>query len=510
MDTHFDIIRQNNKKLCINKSFRNTSFEQALLIGKEYLQKHFKLTAVTSSHFCRVYKLVVRFNNVDTCLYLKEHLSRGILDTIKHIIRPGRAKRAFDASLMLQNNGFDAPVVIALLERRLGLFRTGGVLITKEVENAEPILKSLTDSCPNRDSALDRRRNLIAGFGQTIGQMHADGIFHGDLRAGNIMVRDEKNNWRFFFLDNERTRKFRKLPARLRVRNLVQLQISSTAIIGNTDRMRFYKKYLVENTMSRMEGRKPAKKVFKKTIRRLRGRTEIGNRSNKYLQTNDEFLRIENDRYLAVFDRSLCEGAEPFDLIEKTDALMDDGKVIKSDTTTFLSLVSWNNKEVVIKRYNHKGLIHSLRHTIKGSRAKRSWLNGQLLTLLNIPTPKPLAFIEQRKGLLLWKSYLVTEYVPAQKLCDFLRDDRISGQEKKETAERLRRLLDKLGEYRITHGDLKPTNILITRNGPVLTDLDAMKSYKWSRFFRINQSKDTDRLCRSNETLKDILQKRNY
>jgi tRNA A-37 threonylcarbamoyl transferase component Bud32 len=498
MDTHFDIIRQNNKKLYINKSFRNTSFEQALLIGKEYLQKHFKLTAVTSSHFCRVYKLVVRFNNVDTCLYLKEHLSRGILDTIKHIIRPGRAKRAFDASLMLQSNGFDAPIVIALLERRsaFGGFRTGGVLITKEVENAEPILKSLTDSCPNRDSALDRRRSLIAGFGQTIGQMHADGIFHGDLRAGNIMVRDEKNNWRFFFLDNERTRKFRELSARLRVKNLVQLQISSTTIIGNTDRMRFYKRYLVKNTMSRMEGKELAKKVFKKTIRRLRGRTEIGNRSNKYLQTDEEFLRIENDRYLAVFDRSFCEGAEPFDLMEKLDALMDNGKVIKSDTTTYLSLVSWNNKRVVIKRYNHKGLIHSLRHTIKGSRAKRSWLNGQLLTLLNIPTPKPLAFIEQRKGLLLWKSYLVTEYVPAQKLCDFLQDDRISGQEKKETAERLRRLLDKLGEYRITHGDLKPTNILITRNGTVLTDLDAVKIHKSNVIYQCRRTKDMERFTK--------------
>jgi tRNA A-37 threonylcarbamoyl transferase component Bud32 len=494
MDTHFDIIRQNNKKLYINKSFRNTSFESACggLIGKEYLQKHFKLTAVTSSHFCRVYKLVVRFNNVDTCLYLKEHLSRGLRDTIKHIIRPGRAKRAFDASLMLQNNGFDAPIVIALLERRsaFGGFRTGGVLITKEVENAEPILKALTDSCPNRDSALDRRRSLIAGFGQTIGQMHADGIFHGDLRAGNIMVRDEKNNWRFFFLDNERTRKFRKLPARLRVKNLVQLQISSTTIIGNTDRVRFYKRYLVKNTMSRMEGKKLAEKVFKKTIRRLRGRTEIGNRSNKYLQTSEKFLRIENDRYLAVFDRSLCEGAEPFDFIEKIDALMDNGKVIKSDTTTYLSLVSWNNKRVVIKRYNHKGLIHSLRHTIKKSRARRCWLYGHLLGMLNIPTPKPLAFIEERKGVFLWKSYLVTEFVDGPNLWNFLRNDNIAEQQKSAVIDQVINQFEILRKYRISHGDTKHTNILITANGPVLTDLDGMKSYRTNLIYHRRQTRD--------------------
>jgi tRNA A-37 threonylcarbamoyl transferase component Bud32 len=88
----------------------------------------------------------------------------------------------------------------------------------------------------------------------------------------------------------------------------------------------------------------------------------------------------------------------------------------------------------------------------------------------------------------------VTEYVPAQKLCDFLRDDRIGGQEKKETAERLRRLLDKLGEYRITHGDLKPTNILITKNGPVLTDLDSMKIHILGVTYRCRIAKDLSRL----------------
>ena len=183
MDTHFDIIRQNNKKLYINKNFRNTSFEQALLIGREYLQKRFKLTEIPSSRFCRVYKLVIPFNNVDTPVYLKQHLSRGIWDTIKHTIRPGRAKREFNASLMLQNNGFDAPAIIALLEHRLGPFRTDSLLITKEVENAKPILKSLADSCPNENHTSDSRWNLIESFGQTIGQMHARGIFHEIGRA---------------------------------------------------------------------------------------------------------------------------------------------------------------------------------------------------------------------------------------------------------------------------------------------------------------------------------------
>jgi RIO-like serine/threonine protein kinase len=47
-----------------------------------------------------------------------------------------------------------------------------------------------------------------------------------------------------------------------------------------------------------------------------------------------------------------------------------------------------------------------------------------------------------------------------------------------------------LWKYRITHGDLKHTNILITDNGPILTDLDGMNVHKWTWTYRIRQAKD--------------------
>lgn len=490
MNAHFATIRQTNKRLYVNKDFRNTAFEQAMLIGQEYLQKRFKLTEVPSSHFCRVYKLTVPFNNVETGIYLKQHLSRGILDVIKHIIYPSRAKRAFNASIMLQENGFEAPAVIALLEYRRGIFCTENILITKEIENAKPILESMTDSCRNDNQPLNCRRELLESFGRTIGRMHAKGISHGDMRLGNVLAGREKNIWRFFFLDNERTRIFRRLPARLRVKNLVQLQISVQATVSNTDRMRFYKKYAAENPMSKTEKRTLTNKVIKTTFRRLYDRAELGNRSNKYLQTNKRFLRIEKGRFLAVFDKNLCDRAEPFDFIEKIDALMDNGKIIKSDITTYLSLLSWNNKWLVIKRYNHKGLFHSLCHTIKRSRARRCWLNGHLLEMLNIATPKPLAFIEEYHGPLLWKSYLVTEYVEGQNFYHYWRNKTIDDEKKARTREQILVLLERLGKYLISHGDMKHSNILITSGGPVLTDLDGLKIHRHRMLYERSNAKD--------------------
>ena len=39
---------------------------------------------------------------------------------------------------------------------------------------------------------------------------------------------------------------------------------------------------------------------------------------------------------------------------------------------------------------------------------------------------KPLAYIELRRGLLVWQSYLVTKYVEGQKLYDFLRNSNVA------------------------------------------------------------------------------------
>jgi RIO-like serine/threonine protein kinase len=110
--------------------------------------------------------------------------------------------------------------------------------------------------------------------------------------------------------------------------------------------------------------------------------------------------------------------------------------------------------------------------------------------MLQIPTPKPLAYIEQRKGLLIWKSHLITEYVEGQRLYDFLRDGRVTQQQRSAITQQIMDLLNNLGQYRITHGDLKHTNILITDKGPVLTDLDGMRVHKWNWTCNIRRTKD--------------------
>ena len=196
--------------------------------------------------------------------------------------------------------------------------------------------------------------------------------------------------------------------------------------------------------------------------------------------------------FVAVFDRSFCRDAEPIDFITHIDALMDAGHILKNGNTCYVSRIPFDGMDVVVKRYNHKGLIHSLRHTVKRSRARRGWLHAHQFGMRGILTPKPLAYIERRKGLLIWNSYLVTQYTEGPSLYHFLHDENLDPEQRTSMMQQVKNLLDQLAQYRITHGDLKHTNILITHNGPTLTDLDSVQFHKCNWMYRIKSAKDRE------------------
>jgi hypothetical protein len=269
LDTGFNNLRIDNWKICIRKDFLECNFRDLLVLGDKTSQEQDEFIKIPSSQYTNVFKCNFYINGTRCPLYLKQYLCRSIWDFLKHFFRPSPAKRSFNASFMLQKNELCTPIVIGLFERRIGPFLIDNLLLTKEVEDNELMWRCLTDmSRAPCKGALARKRNLIKRFGETVGQMHFRGIFHGDLRLGNVLVRQKNRDLQFFFLDNERTKKFKRLPARLRLKNLVQINMFREGIT-DTDRMRFFRKYCSRNIRDKKAIKVLAKNVLKKTERRL-------------------------------------------------------------------------------------------------------------------------------------------------------------------------------------------------------------------------------------------------
>jgi tRNA A-37 threonylcarbamoyl transferase component Bud32 len=180
-------------------------------------------------------------------------------------------------------------------------------------------------------------------------------------------------------------------------------------------------------------------------------------------------------RYTAAVQDGLSLDGTIARSLDDLEACLRQGRPLKVGAAIDVGRTTWQGRDVVVKQYKHVGWIHSLRHSLKGSRAQRAWRNGHHLLALGLSTPRPLAFINEYRGLLLWQSYLVTEYMEGRTLHAVLRDEGVPKDHKDRLVDQILGLIEQLQSHGISHGDMKHTNILCDRDRVALTDLDGMR-----------------------------------
>jgi len=183
--------------------------------------------------------------------------STGVAGGLKDLLRDSKALRALKQGEALSRNGFHAPPAIAAGEERMcGLLRRA-FLLTVEIE-ARPIAALLREQFtpPLDRMRLARKRAWLRKLALETRRLHELGFVHGDLVPSNIFARPEQEEVTFFYMDNDRTRRYPAwTPQRLWRRNLVQLNRFVLPGISLQDRMRFLRGYLGERPWTEGERR---------------------------------------------------------------------------------------------------------------------------------------------------------------------------------------------------------------------------------------------------------------
>ena len=183
-------------------------------------------------------------------------------------------------------------------------------------------------------------------------------------------------------------------------------------------------------------------------------------------------------------------------LVADPDRCLAGGTLLKDGGTCTVARVDLGGRALVVKRYNLKHARHALSRAWRPSRAWHSWIEGHRLRFLGIPTPAPLALIEARVGPLRGRAWLVTEHCPGRNLLDHLAPHVDAGPPAPEAAA-LRHLFAALHRERISHGDMKATNLLWHDGAVVVIDLDAVMQHHRAASHAKAWRRDRARLLRN-------------
>ncbi len=173
-------------------------------------------------------------------------------------------------------------------------------------------------------------------------------------------------------------------------------------------------------------------------------------------------------------------------------APMEGESILKPGNSQTVWRARLGENEVVVKRYNLKNLWHALRRAFSRSRASRSWENAHRLRAYHIATPRPLAMIEERWGLLRRRAWLITDPARGKGANRYI--PRHSDEEN------LRRLADTVaafGENGLVHGDMKATNFIMSDDSVEVIDLDAMRRPRTGPARRARIYRDRQRFLRN-------------
>lgn len=157
-----------------------------------------------------------------------------------------------------------------------------------------------------------------------------------------------------------------------------------------------------------------------------------------------------------------------------------------------------NKDQVVLKYYFPKTIPKQFAYGFLGSRAEKSWIAAHVFHRLGIPTPAPLYFLERKTlaGLRIHLSFLATRLADGISLEQFVK---LYGQDTERltrAAISLKNSFTIMASHRISHGDLKGSNLIINEGDVDMVsfiDLDAVKIGSSQKEWEVAWKKDRER-----------------
>ena len=362
----------------------------------------------------------------------------------------------------------------------------GHLLLTRYLDAAQSLAEDwlcVADLMAGHDAALDVLRPAF----RALGAMHAAGLIQQDLHLGNFLRFADQ----VFVIDGDAVRAIspgKPLDEQQSTRNLAILlaQLPIAWDRAHEARDALLDAYRAGGGFPRSETARLEEEIAR--VRAWRLKDFLG----KTVRDCTLFSVTRSAFRFASVARGEVDRLAP--LLKSPDEAIRRGALLKDGRTCTVAQVALAGRPLIVKRYNLKNLFHFLERCWRPSRAWHSWREGHRLRFFGISTPQPLALIEERCGPLRRRAFLVCEYCPGRCLLDLLSPD---CEPAGDVAQAIIALFSTLHALRISHGDLKATNLLFHDGQVVVIDLDAVRQHRSQSTYARAWRRDRERLLRN-------------
>jgi tRNA A-37 threonylcarbamoyl transferase component Bud32 len=396
---------------------------------------------------------------------------------------PRAFKRELEGARLLATQGLPTPRMLADGLRE----GAGGWLLFEFLEGAES-LGAAWQAVEHQSMLSEAQQGVLGDALTLVAQLHARGLWQDDLHLDNLL----RHGGQLQVIDGGGVRVETAGQPLSRQRVLENLGVFFAQLPAEIEA--HMEELLVHYLMGNAEHALPLELLAK----------EIGKvrkwRLRDYLKKIGRDCSLFSARVsafgLRVVRRDHAQQLQA--LLDAPDTLMAQGQSLKQGATATVVRLQLAEQSLLVKRYNIKNLSHWLKRFWRPSRAWHSWREGNRLQHLGIATPAPLAVVESRWCWLRGRAWLVTGYCSGQDILTALQAWLDTPPPEKYLLA-LDRLFTALLRERISHGDLKGTNLMWDEAAGcwLLIDLDAMQQHRSQRRFMAAYARDRARFLRN-------------
>ena len=383
-------------------------------------------------------------------IFFKRDRTKGWVESLKYLLLPSKGQKEWLMSYQLQKRNLNIPKPLGWMERCHRGFVVESYYLSEAVGSGISFIE---------EAAALEKGPLIAELAKVTKKIHASGLFHKDLHAGNFLREGET----FYLIDLHRAKIVRSLSLDQRLWNLAQLFYSLGSVWAEEDRSRFVERYLEGESPPWREGESCLRKIdsLMDDLQRRRWRS----RTKRCLRESTEFS-VDRGRRVLFFHR------RDFSLDQIEKALENHLQVVKGNSAALkklspevvVSLPNDHGDRVCIKQYRYPRFWDWLRERFRRPKGEKAWIAANGLRVRGIPSIKPLALVERRDWMGSGTSFFIMEALETGQEMDrsILKGFDTLGK-KRFFLKSFARWLSHFHRMNLYHKDMKTCNILVSK-----------------------------------------------